>query len=92
MQKLLRFFSKNIGVYAIFNGQSFNDKLTNDIVSFEQLGRDCNGTKVGVSHVHMSEGTIFTLTFRQTSLREHCRPSSDAAEHGISSVYTVYHY
>ena len=29
------FFSKNISVYAIFNDQSFNDMLTNDIVSFE---------------------------------------------------------
>ena len=25
-------------IYAIFNDQSFNDTLTNDIVSFEQLG------------------------------------------------------
>ena len=33
-------FSKNINVYAIFNDQSFNNKLTNDIVSFEQLGPD----------------------------------------------------
>ena len=32
------FFSKNISIYAIFNDQSFNDTLTNDIVSFEQLG------------------------------------------------------
>ena len=32
------FFSKNISVYAIFNDQSFNDTLTNDIVSFDQLG------------------------------------------------------
>ena len=34
------FFSKNISilVYAICNDQSFNDMLTNDIVSFEQLG------------------------------------------------------
>ena len=42
MQKLLTFFffSKNISVYAIFNGQSFNDTLTNDIVSFEHLGPD----------------------------------------------------
>ena len=34
------FFSKNISVYSIFNDQSFtcNDALTNDIVSFEQLG------------------------------------------------------
>ena len=34
------FFSKNISIYAIFNGQSFNDTLTNDIVSLEQLGPD----------------------------------------------------
>ena len=34
------FFSKNISVYAIFNDQSFNNMLTNDIVSFEQLGPD----------------------------------------------------
>ena len=32
------FFNKNISIYAIFNDQSFNDMLTNDIVSFEQLG------------------------------------------------------
>ena len=34
------FFSKNISIYAIFNDQSFNDTLTNDIVSFEQQGPD----------------------------------------------------
>ena len=39
MQKLLTFFfSKNISVYGIFNDQSFNGMLTNDITSFEQLG------------------------------------------------------
>ena len=38
MQKLLTFFSKNISVYAIFNYQSFNDKLINEVVGFEQLG------------------------------------------------------
>ena len=31
-------FSENISIYAVFNNQSFNDALTNDIVSFEQLG------------------------------------------------------
>ena len=41
MQKLLTFFSKNISVYAIFNDQSFNDTLANDIASFEQLGPVC---------------------------------------------------
>ena len=38
MQKLLTFFSKNISVYAIFDDQRLNDTLTNNIVSFEQLG------------------------------------------------------
>ena len=38
MQKLLTFFQQNITVYATFTDQSFNDMLTNDIVSFEQLG------------------------------------------------------
>ena len=35
------FFGKNIFVHAIFNNQSFNDTLINDIVSFEQLGPGC---------------------------------------------------
>ena len=30
------FYSKNINLYPIFNDQSFNDMLTNDIISFEQ--------------------------------------------------------
>ena len=38
IQKLLTFFSKNISVYAIFNDQNFDNTLTNEIVSFEQLG------------------------------------------------------
>ena len=42
LQKLLTFFSaKNISIYAIFNDQSFNDLLTNDIFNFEQLGPVC---------------------------------------------------
>ena len=39
------FFSKNISKFAICNGQSFNDTLTNDIVSFEQFGPDLNVTE-----------------------------------------------
>ena len=34
----LTFFIKNISVYATLNDQNFNDTLTNDIDSFEQLG------------------------------------------------------
>ena len=33
-------FCKNISTLAIFNDQSFNETLTNDIVSFEQMGPD----------------------------------------------------
>ena len=36
--KATNFFSKNISIYAIFNGQNFNDTLTNGIVNFEELG------------------------------------------------------
>ena len=32
------FFSKNISVHGIFNDQGFNNMLTNNIVSVEQLG------------------------------------------------------
>ena len=35
------FCSKNISLYAMFNDQSFNDTLNNDIVSLEQLGPAC---------------------------------------------------
>ena len=34
------FFSKNISRYAIFNDQSFNNMLTNGIISFKQLSPD----------------------------------------------------
>ena len=34
-------FQQNISVISIFNNQSFNDTLTNDIVSFEQRGPVC---------------------------------------------------
>ena len=41
MQMYSHFFSKNISIYALFNDQSFNDTLTNNNVSFEQLGPGC---------------------------------------------------
>ena len=41
-------FSKNISVYAIFNDQSFNDTLTNDIISFEQLGPEMHFLKLSL--------------------------------------------
>ena len=40
------FPAKNISVNAVFNDQSFNDTLTNDIVSFEQLGPDLEAYRI----------------------------------------------
>ena len=45
MQKLLTFFQQKYIIYAIFNDQSFNDTLTNDIISFEQLGSWCDANE-----------------------------------------------
>ena len=41
MQKLLTFFSADILTYMPYLIKKFNDTLTNDIVSFEQLGPAC---------------------------------------------------
>ena len=40
MQKLLTFFSKKLQHICISLDVNFNESLTNDIVSFEQLGSD----------------------------------------------------
>ena len=40
MQKLLTFFQQKYQHMCHINDQSFNDTLTNDIVSFEQPGPD----------------------------------------------------
>ena len=62
MQKLLTFFSKHISVYVIFNDQSFNDTLTNDIVSFEQLG----------SAYHHAVNTVSLASSKLKTHREVC--------------------
>ena len=54
------FFSKNISVHAIFNDQSFNNMLTDDIVSFEQLGPDKYFSYF--STIEYVVGTVFNLT------------------------------
>ena len=55
MQKLLTFFfSKNISVYAIFNYQTFNDTLSNNIFSFESLGPD---------DIRIKKGTVCLIWF-----------------------------
>ena len=40
LQKLLTFFQQKISVYLRITDVNFNESLTNDIVSFEQLGPD----------------------------------------------------
>ena len=37
MQEMLTFFQQKIAYMPIFNDQNFNELLTNDAVSFEQL-------------------------------------------------------
>ena len=41
MQKLLTFLSAKIVVFLHLERLKFNFSLTNDVVSFEQLGPDC---------------------------------------------------
>ena len=59
MQKILTFFfSKTISAFAILNDKSVNDTLTNDIVSFEQLGPGCLRQTNNV-HIFKIRSTFF---------------------------------
>ena len=58
-------FSAKLLAYMTFNDQCFNDTLTNDIVSFEQLGPDheipgSNLTGVEFSWAEFHSGEIWT--------------------------------
>ena len=67
------FFSKNISIHVLFNGQSINDTLTNDIVSFEQLGPDFSAVSKA-SDVHAGPG------IRWVFLCKHIFSLSDASK------------
>ena len=54
MQNLLIFSQQTYKHNAIFNDQSFNDTLTNDIVSFEQLGPELKKPLVEQRRKHIS--------------------------------------
>ena len=41
LQKLLTFFSKQFQHICVSLYVNFNESLTNDVVSFEQLGPEC---------------------------------------------------
>ena len=75
------FFSKNISIYAIFNDQNFNDTLTNNIVSFEQLGPACEKMVVITCGHRPSRSDC---TFVQSDLGLHCSvPESLDTEENI---------
>ena len=57
------FFSKNINVIAILNDQSFNDTLTNDSVSIEQLGPAVLTTGGKRGHVCISNVLGLSFTY-----------------------------
>ena len=43
LQKLLTFFQQKISAYFVSLHVNFNESLTNDVVSFEQLGLGLSG-------------------------------------------------
>ena len=64
------FFSKRISIYAIFNNQSFNDMLTNNMVSFEQLSQNfCHHLFFSGRQILQTE--LFLLTLSVPNLRRH---------------------
>ena len=52
------FSAKNISVCAIFDDQRFNNRLTNDIISFEQLGPDELSTFVCTCAAHINSNYL----------------------------------
>ena len=68
MSSFSHFFSKNINVYAMFNDQNFNNTLTNDIVSFEQLGPDLSDETARNIHAGLCLCSKQTVT-RMSSAR-----------------------
>ena len=68
MSSYSQFFNKNISIYAIFNDQSFNHTLTNDIISFEQLGPGVCGFNPSRSDNILSWRLIIKYFLRSFSL------------------------
>ena len=56
-----------MSIYAIFNNQSFNDTLTNDVVKFEQLdpGVYSKIWKIGyIKPLYKDDGPTFAINYR----------------------------
>ena len=65
------FFSRNISIYATFNDQSFNATLTNDIVSFEQLGPDALGDALESEKVDCIKTAEYLIVIKFTKNIKH---------------------
>ena len=71
-------FSKNIRIYTIFNDQSFNDTLTNDIVSFEQLGPEQLVHPFSTLVAHKVQNPVFLTRKVPDQTARVCRVSSSS--------------
>ena len=70
-----------ISVYAIFDDQRFNDTLTNDIFSFEQLGPDCKSR----DHKFKSQlGCRSFMEIHHIYFCGHCPTSADSRRAFVS--------
>ena len=85
------FFSKNISVYAIFNDQSFNDMLTNNIISFEQLGPEFyfSGKIRHIFHVDCLPDNSYEISYGIFYESEYLRMSPATILNGILMVKWV---
>ena len=63
-----------LNIYAIFNDQSFNDTLTNDIVSFEQLGPGHLTLYRTWPHIKTNLFDYLLLCLKQLDEYKQCRP------------------
>ena len=63
-------FSKNISIHAIINDQSFNDILTNDIVSFELLGPHIYCFSYFCTKACRNKKVVNTFLFQKVSFLE----------------------
>ena len=88
------FFTKNISLYAIFNDQSFNDTLINNIVSFEQLGPDLDLTICGSLWVSWNGKCICTYLWPSADWTCCCTNSSTSCRtpawtYMLASIYKI---
>ena len=61
LQKLLTFFQQKFQHICVSLDVNFNESLTNDIVSFEQLGPELHAAKVDFTVTTLSNGIDRTL-------------------------------